>query len=166
MTVPKNDIYKDYLRYAEHCLNMVASTTDQELRCIHREMAAEWLRLADVVRRHRSKRMQMGLASVYGGFFRRRTELHCACRACARGPRFPHQAQRFETNDLAVRKCRRRNSFPVLEQGDLVCRDRNGLGALLGESSEDWRQTGSTFRAAWHCHSIRGGSRCCIFFPK
>ena len=26
MTVPKNDKYKDYARYAEHCLNMVAST--------------------------------------------------------------------------------------------------------------------------------------------
>jgi hypothetical protein len=33
MTVPKNDKYKDYARYAEHCLNMVAATTDQELRC-------------------------------------------------------------------------------------------------------------------------------------
>ena len=32
MTVPKNDKYKDYARYAEQCLNMVASTTDQELR--------------------------------------------------------------------------------------------------------------------------------------
>ena len=40
MTVPKNDKYKDYARYAEHCLNMVASTRDQELRCIQREMAA------------------------------------------------------------------------------------------------------------------------------
>ena len=29
MTVPKNDTYKDYVRYAEHCLNMVATTTDQ-----------------------------------------------------------------------------------------------------------------------------------------
>ena len=26
----KNDTYKDYTRYAEHCLNMVAATTDQE----------------------------------------------------------------------------------------------------------------------------------------
>ena len=61
MTVPKNEKYKDYARYAEHCLNMVASTRDQELRCIQREMAAEWLRLADVVRRPRkSKQMQMG----------------------------------------------------------------------------------------------------------
>jgi hypothetical protein len=61
LAVPKNDTYKDYVRYAEHCLNMVASTRDQELRCIQREMAAEWLRLADVVRRPRkSKQMQMG----------------------------------------------------------------------------------------------------------
>ena len=61
MTVPKNDKYKDYARYAEHCLNMVASTRDQELRCIQHEMAAEWLRLADVVPRPRkSKQMQMG----------------------------------------------------------------------------------------------------------
>jgi hypothetical protein len=61
--VGQTDLYKfkDYTRYAEHCLNMVASTTDQELRCIQREMAAEWLRLADVVRRPRkSKQMQMG----------------------------------------------------------------------------------------------------------
>jgi hypothetical protein len=55
MTVAKNDKFKDYTRYAEHCLNMVASTRDQELRCIQREMAAEWLRLADVVGHPRSK---------------------------------------------------------------------------------------------------------------
>lgn len=61
MTVPKNDTYKDYVRYAEHCLNMVATTTDQESRCIQREMAAKWLRLADTVRHpRRSKQMQMG----------------------------------------------------------------------------------------------------------
>jgi hypothetical protein len=60
MTVPKNDQFKDYARYAEHCLNMVTSTRDQELRCIQREMAAEWLRLADAIRRpRRLKQMQM-----------------------------------------------------------------------------------------------------------
>jgi hypothetical protein len=60
MPALKNDKFKDYTRYAEHCLNMVASTRDQELRCIQREMAAEWLRLADVVPRPRkSKQMQM-----------------------------------------------------------------------------------------------------------
>jgi hypothetical protein len=58
MTVLKNDNYKDYARYAEYCLNAVASTGDQESRCIQREMAAEWLRLADTVRRpRRSKQM-------------------------------------------------------------------------------------------------------------
>jgi hypothetical protein len=43
MTRPKNDKYKDYVRYAENCLNMVATTTDLESRSIQREMAAEWL---------------------------------------------------------------------------------------------------------------------------
>jgi len=58
MTVPKNDKFKDYARYAEHCLNMVAATTDQELRSVQREMATEWLRLADAMRRpRRSKQM-------------------------------------------------------------------------------------------------------------
>ena len=50
MPVPENDKYKDYTRYADHCLNIVAATTDQELRSIQREMAAEWLRLADTIR--------------------------------------------------------------------------------------------------------------------
>jgi hypothetical protein len=49
--VSKNDdAYSDYARYAEHCLEMVAKTTDQESRRIQREMAAEWLRLADAIR--------------------------------------------------------------------------------------------------------------------
>jgi hypothetical protein len=60
MTVPKNDKFKDYARYAQHCLNMTAATSDQELRRVQREMALEWLRLADTVRRPRkSKQMQM-----------------------------------------------------------------------------------------------------------
>jgi hypothetical protein len=42
MTVPKNDTYKDYVRYAEHCLNMMAGTTDTESHRIQREMTAEW----------------------------------------------------------------------------------------------------------------------------
>jgi hypothetical protein len=61
MTVPKNDKFKDYARYAKHCLNMVAGTRDQKAGSIQREMAAEWLRLADAIRRpRRSKQMQMG----------------------------------------------------------------------------------------------------------
>jgi hypothetical protein len=58
--MPENDKFKDYARYAEHCLNMVAATTDQESRRIQREMATEWLRLADAIRPRRSKQTQMG----------------------------------------------------------------------------------------------------------
>jgi hypothetical protein len=47
--VPEDDKFKHYARYAEHCLNMVAGTTDQEFRRIQRKMAAEWLRLADAI---------------------------------------------------------------------------------------------------------------------
>jgi hypothetical protein len=58
--MPMNDTYKDYARYAEHCLKIVAAMTDQESRRIQREMAAEWLRLADAIRRpRRFKQMQM-----------------------------------------------------------------------------------------------------------
>ena len=61
MSVPKNDTYKDYERYAEHCLNMMAGATDKKSRRIQREMAAEWRRLADAIRRPpRFKQMQMG----------------------------------------------------------------------------------------------------------
>ena len=47
MAISKNEKHKEYARYAAHCLNMVAATNDQEGRAIQREMAAEWLRLAD-----------------------------------------------------------------------------------------------------------------------
>ena len=47
MAAPKNDKYKDYARYAAHCLDVVPVTGDQDTRAINREMAAEWLRLAE-----------------------------------------------------------------------------------------------------------------------
>jgi hypothetical protein len=41
-------------------MNMVAAVADQESRNIQREMAAEWLKLAESVRRRpRSTQMQM-----------------------------------------------------------------------------------------------------------
>ena len=49
MAKPKNDKHKDYARYAAHCLDMVTTTKDQEARAINREMAAEWLKLADAM---------------------------------------------------------------------------------------------------------------------
>jgi hypothetical protein len=49
MAGPKNDTHKDYVRYAAHCLDIVPLATDREARVIQREMAAEWLKLADSV---------------------------------------------------------------------------------------------------------------------
>jgi hypothetical protein len=48
--IPTSYKYKEYARYAAHCLNMVAATKDQESRVTNREMAAEWLKLADAAR--------------------------------------------------------------------------------------------------------------------
>jgi hypothetical protein len=58
MAIPNKDKHKEYVRYAAHCLGMVPATTDQDAGVIQREMAAEWLRLADDIRR-RSRRAQM-----------------------------------------------------------------------------------------------------------
>jgi hypothetical protein len=52
----RNDKHKDYVRYAAHCLAMVPATKDQDARAINREMAAEWLKLADALL-HPLKRM-------------------------------------------------------------------------------------------------------------
>ncbi len=49
MAEPKNDKHKNYTRYAAHCLNVVPAIKDQDDRAINREMAAEWLRLADAI---------------------------------------------------------------------------------------------------------------------
>jgi hypothetical protein len=57
MTIPETDKHKKYARYAAHCLAMVTTTEDQDARALNREMAAEWLRLADAVR-HPLKRQQ------------------------------------------------------------------------------------------------------------
>jgi hypothetical protein len=51
MTGPENAKHKLYARYAAHCLHMVTAARDQDSRAIQREMAAEWLKLADDARR-------------------------------------------------------------------------------------------------------------------
>jgi hypothetical protein len=50
MTGPKNAKHKLYAHYAAHCLHMVTAARDQDSRAIQREMAAEWLKLADDAR--------------------------------------------------------------------------------------------------------------------
>jgi hypothetical protein len=47
MAVSKRDKRKEYSRYAVHCLNLVTEIKSQDDRTINREMAAEWLQLAD-----------------------------------------------------------------------------------------------------------------------
>ena len=47
MTGPKHAKRKLYAHYAAHCLHMVTAAKDQDSRAIQREMAAEWLKLAD-----------------------------------------------------------------------------------------------------------------------
>jgi len=61
MATPKNDKHKQYARYAGYCLNLVTAAKDQGSRAIQREMAAEWLKLAEDVRRaSKPGQMQMG----------------------------------------------------------------------------------------------------------
>ena len=58
MAIPKSNKHKDYARYAAHCLSIVTATKDQHARAITREMAVEWLKLADAVL-HPLKRMKL-----------------------------------------------------------------------------------------------------------
>jgi hypothetical protein len=59
MTKSNREKHKEYARYAAHCLNVLTIIKDQEARAIHREMAAEWMRLADATVPRRSRRGQM-----------------------------------------------------------------------------------------------------------
>ena len=47
MAIPQIDKCDEYERYAEHCLGMAKTARAQESRVTLREMAAEWLKLAD-----------------------------------------------------------------------------------------------------------------------
>ena len=51
MAIPKSDKSTECAGYAAHCLKMVPAATDQKSRSIQREMAAEWLKLADAIAR-------------------------------------------------------------------------------------------------------------------
>jgi hypothetical protein len=47
MAIAKISKHKEYARYAAHCLNIVPTIKNQDDCIINREMAAEWLRLAE-----------------------------------------------------------------------------------------------------------------------
>jgi len=46
MSASPADQAMTYASYAEHCLKVAELLPDREARVVHREMAAEWLRLA------------------------------------------------------------------------------------------------------------------------
>jgi hypothetical protein len=50
MASPKNEKRRQYAHYAAHCMYLVTAATDPDARAIQREMAAEWLKLADDAR--------------------------------------------------------------------------------------------------------------------
>ena len=52
---PKNPGFKDYARYAMYCLEMVPISEDQDIGALNREMAVEWIRLAEAAL-HSAKR--------------------------------------------------------------------------------------------------------------
>ena len=56
MAISKNDKHREYAHYAAHCLEMVPGAPDEDFCAIQREMAAEWLKLADAAL-HPLKRM-------------------------------------------------------------------------------------------------------------
>jgi hypothetical protein len=49
--IPTANKYKEYVLYAEHCLAMAKVAPSKEARIIQREMAAEWLKLAEQTER-------------------------------------------------------------------------------------------------------------------
>jgi hypothetical protein len=49
MAVTKDNKHKDYSRYANTCLEMAGGAPNQKARSVQREMAAEWLKLAEAI---------------------------------------------------------------------------------------------------------------------
>ena len=51
MAISKSDKrqHREYAHYAAHCLEMVPKTPDKKYRAVQREMASEWLKLADAI---------------------------------------------------------------------------------------------------------------------
>jgi hypothetical protein len=49
VTTLKRDKHKEYARYARYCLGMTSVAKDHDARTTLREMAAEWLKLADKI---------------------------------------------------------------------------------------------------------------------
>jgi hypothetical protein len=60
MATSKTDKHAEYSRYAAYCLAVLPAVADRHDQAVQRAMAAEWLRLAqDIRRRSRPTQMQM-----------------------------------------------------------------------------------------------------------
>jgi hypothetical protein len=49
MAIPNNDKHRQYVNYAVHCLTMAVAAGEPNTRDIQREMALEWIKLADAI---------------------------------------------------------------------------------------------------------------------
>ena len=49
MAIPATDKHKDYTHYAAHCRYLMTTAGDPDFHAIQREMAAEWIKLADAI---------------------------------------------------------------------------------------------------------------------
>jgi hypothetical protein len=47
VAISQADKAMEYANYAKHCLEIARKIPDRESRVVHREMAAEWFKLAD-----------------------------------------------------------------------------------------------------------------------
>ena len=59
VTILQRDKHKEYARYAAFCSEMTTVAKDRDARTILREMAAEWMTLADGVLCSRRQQTQM-----------------------------------------------------------------------------------------------------------
>jgi hypothetical protein len=49
MAIPAPDKHKVYAHYAAHCTYLMTAASDLDSHAIQREMAAEWLKLANAI---------------------------------------------------------------------------------------------------------------------
>jgi len=47
--ISKADKADEYMHYAEHCMKTARTISDREPRTLHRQMAAEWIKLAQAM---------------------------------------------------------------------------------------------------------------------
>ena len=47
--ISRADKADEYMHYAEHCMKTARTISDREHRTLHREMAAEWIKLAQAM---------------------------------------------------------------------------------------------------------------------